>query len=181
MKLYGLVLSLSFDLKLLWSFQYKRKFDPLVGTAVVGTSGIKVCVVVVSVNFSTNDSIFSASLSWSLKSWYFLWSFTIPLHLWKWTPNSVCFVGKFRLHEFKTNRTCKICTRVEWDWLSKIDSFIFEIFFYHYGLISKVHIFWEGHKILRNLHRRFVLCSNSQIYGGDFAKHFRLLRIYELY
>ena len=27
----------------------------------------------------------------------------------------------------------------------------------------------EGHKILQNLHRRFVLCSASQIYGGDFA------------
>ena len=27
---------------------------------------------------------------------------------------------------------------------------------------NKVHIFWEGHKILRNLRRRFVLCSNGQ-------------------
>ena len=34
----------------------------------------------------------------------------------------------------------------------------------------KVHIFWEGHKILQNLHRRFVLCSSSQIYSGDFLK-----------
>ena len=33
---------------------------------------------------------------------------------------------------------------------------------------GKVHIFWEGHKFLRNLHRRFVL-SKSQIYGGDFT------------
>ena len=33
---------------------------------------------------------------------------------------------------------------------------------------------------LRNLYRRFVLCSNSQIYGGDFANFFGLLRIYEL-
>ena len=32
----------------------------------------------------------------------------------------------------------------------------------------KVHIFWEGHKILRIFHRRFVLCSASQIYGGLF-------------
>ena len=31
-------------------------------------------------------------------------------------------------------------------------------------LNSKVHTFWEGRKILRNLHRRFVLCSASQIY-----------------
>ena len=34
---------------------------------------------------------------------------------------------------------------------------------------DKVYIFKEGQKILRNLHRRFVLCSASQIYGGDFA------------
>ena len=34
---------------------------------------------------------------------------------------------------------------------------------------------------MRNLHRRFVLCSASQIYGGDFAKFYSLLRIYELY
>ena len=47
--------------------------------------------------------------------------------------------------------------------------------------VCKVHIFWEGHKILRNLHRRFVLCSNSQICGGDFAKFCGLLKIYELY
>ena len=26
---------------------------------------------------------------------------------------------------------------------------------------SKVHIFWEGHKFLWNLHCRFVLCSNG--------------------
>ena len=45
----------------------------------------------------------------------------------------------------------------------------------------KVHIFWEGHKILRNLHRRFVLFSNGQMYDGDFAKFCGLLRIYELY
>ena len=34
---------------------------------------------------------------------------------------------------------------------------------------------------MQNLHRRFVLCSNGQIYGGDFAKFCGLLRIYELY
>ena len=47
--------------------------------------------------------------------------------------------------------------------------------------ICKVHIFWEGHKILRNLHLTFVLCSVSQKLGGDFAKFCGLLRIYELY
>ena len=27
----------------------------------------------------------------------------------------------------------------------------------------KVHIFWEGHKILRNLHLTFVLCTNQSM------------------
>ena len=36
-------------------------------------------------------------------------------------------------------------------------------------------------KFLRNLHRRFVLCSNGQIYCRDFAKFCDILRIYELY
>ena len=48
-------------------------------------------------------------------------------------------------------------------------------------LFFKVHIFWEGHKILWNLHQLFVLCTASQIIGGDFAKFCGLLRIYELY
>ena len=48
--------------------------------------------------------------------------------------------------------------------------------------IDKVHIFWEGHKILRNLHCRFEFDRYyiGQIYGGDFAKFCGLLRIYEL-
>ena len=40
------------------------------------------------------------------------------------------------------------------------------------------HIFWEGQKILRNLHRRFVPCSNGQIYSGDFAKFCGLYQIF---
>ena len=34
----------------------------------------------------------------------------------------------------------------------------------------KVHIFWEGYKILRNLHPTFVYSTYRQKYGGDFAK-----------
>ena len=30
------------------------------------------------------------------------------------------------------------------------------------NFVHKVDIFWEGHKILRNLHRRFVLCSTAK-------------------
>ena len=44
----------------------------------------------------------------------------------------------------------------------------------------KVHIFWEGHNILRNLHRRFDWHYIGQIYCDDFAKFCGLLRIYEL-
>ena len=47
-------------------------------------------------------------------------------------------------------------------------------------MLFKVHIFWEGHKILQNLHQLFVLCTASQIIGGDFAKFCVLLRINEL-
>ena len=32
--------------------------------------------------------------------------------------------------------------------------------------IGKVDIFWEGHNILRNLHRRFDRYDVKQIYGG---------------
>ena len=51
----------------------------------------------------------------------------------------------------------------------------------HLWYVNKVHIFWEGHKISRNLNRRFDLYYIGQIYGGDFAKICGLLRIYELY
>ena len=34
---------------------------------------------------------------------------------------------------------------------------------------------------LRNLHQLFVLCTASQIIGGDFTKFCGLLRIYKLY
>ena len=45
----------------------------------------------------------------------------------------------------------------------------------------KVHIFWEGHKILRNLHLTFDYSTYSQKLSEDFAKFCGLLRIYELY
>ena len=34
---------------------------------------------------------------------------------------------------------------------------------------------------MHNLHRKFVLCSTSQIYGGDFTKFCGLLNLNELY
>ena len=51
--------------------------------------------------------------------------------------------------------------RIKYWWEFGIEAFI---------SVCKVHIFWEGHMFLRNLHLRFVLCSNGQIYSGDFAK-----------
>ena len=46
---------------------------------------------------------------------------------------------------------------------------------------NKGHIFWEGHKILRNLHQLFDCQYIGQIIGGDFLKFCGLLRVYELY
>ena len=62
---------------------------------------------------------------------------------------------------------------LNWYWFIETDSVLENI--------GKVHIFWEGHKFLQNLHHRFVLCSNGQIYGEDFAIFCDLLRIYQLY
>ena len=44
----------------------------------------------------------------------------------------------------------------------------------------KVYIFWEGHKILRNIHQLFKWPYIGQIIGGDFANFCGFLRIYEL-
>ena len=44
----------------------------------------------------------------------------------------------------------------------------------------KIHIFWEGHKISRNLHQFFDWQYTGKIIGGDFAKFCGFLRICEL-
>ena len=44
----------------------------------------------------------------------------------------------------------------------------------------KVHIFWEGHNILRNLYQLFDWQYIGQIIGRDFAKFCGLIRMYEL-
>ena len=41
--------------------------------------------------------------------------------------------------------------------------------------LLRVHIFWEGHKILRNLHQLFDLQYIGQIIGGDITKFYGLL------
>ena len=47
--------------------------------------------------------------------------------------------------------------------------------------MHKVHIFWKGHKILRNLLQLFDWQYIGEIIGGDIAKSDGLLGIYELY
>ena len=47
--------------------------------------------------------------------------------------------------------------------------------------LKKVHIFWDGHIILQNLHQLFDWQYIGQTIGGDFAKFCGLLRIYKLY
>ena len=64
--------------------------------------------------------------------------------------------------------------------ISSLEYYLIEFRFARLRYV-KVHIFWDGHKFLWNLHRRFVLCSNCQMYGGDFATFCGLLRIYDLY
>ena len=54
----------------------------------------------------------------------------------------------------------------QWTWslsilCSILDQYFVDIFNYLFIIRGKVHIFWEGHKILRNLHRRFVLCKGQ--------------------
>ena len=51
----------------------------------------------------------------------------------------------------------------------------------HLSFDVKVHIFWEGHKILRNLPLTFDCIYCSQKLGEDFANFCGLLRLYELY
>jgi hypothetical protein len=61
--------------------------------------------------------------------------------------------------------------------LLRLATMMMEVSFFY----VKVHIFGEGHRILRNLYRRFDRYYIGQIYDGDLAKIYGLLRIYELY
>ena len=44
----------------------------------------------------------------------------------------------------------------------------------------KVHIFWEGHKILQNIQSKFDCYYIGRIYSKDFAKFCGILRTYKL-
>ena len=84
---------------------------------------------------------------------------------------SMCKKSKWwKVHRNKKSIQDDMWKMFMWQIVHNLDTSVF----------SKVHIFWEGHQFLWNLHRRFVLCSNGQIYSGDFANFCGLLRIYEL-
>ena len=51
----------------------------------------------------------------------------------------------------------------------------------HIFSFVKVRIFWEGHKLLKNLHLNFVYSTYRQKKGEDFSKFCGLLRKAELY
>ena len=80
------------------------------------------------------------------------------LELWERTR---VFHSRVKRSIIKTEWNCI----VHLDYLFIILSTFSSIFFF-----VKVHIFWEGYKILQKINRRFVLCSNGQIYDEDFTK-----------
>ena len=122
-------------------------------------------------------------------------------------PNSVTFIFFLTLHfsshifmytlEASTSKViicsilCNICIFVTKTWHVLIIHLLTFTFFqtWHFSShifiytlkASKVHIFWEGHKILWNLHLSFDWHYIGQKYGEYFAKFCGLLRIYELY
>jgi hypothetical protein len=63
---------------------------------------------------------------------------------------------------------------------SKISLVLHNMIFLVFDVIKFIYS-EKAKKFLRILHQLFVLCTASQIIGGDFSKNFGLLRIYELY
>ena len=115
--------------------------------------------------------------------WIWLWSWNIPKNSWKRNDAD----GQWLLNHLTSCFLIRFCHFISFNF-----GVFSQIVFLHAckrvramqlnlkGNSVKVHIFLEGHKILRNLHRRFVLSSASQIYSGDFAKFCGLFRSYEL-
>ena len=86
---------------------------------------------------------------------------------------SSCHCHAHTWHRFleSAETQCYICT-------------LYDMIFFSWSTFSlvdcKVHIFWEGHKILRNFHLTYDWRNIGQKQGEDFAKFSGLLRIYEL-
>ena len=89
-----------------------------------------------------------------------------------------CFYSDFVISGLKTSI---LCIKISANYLLWINQNKIHLLSPVGAKIDKVHILWEGHKILWNIHCRFVLCSASQIYGGDFTKFIGVIKIYELY
>ena len=99
----------------------------------------------------------------SRKSAFKLINFHQLLYQVKIIPNEFCSVSGKANSFFNWNswRTTDFS-----NWISRWFRLI------SWELSSKVHIFWEGHKLLRNLHRRFVLCGNGSNLRWRFRKIF---------
>ena len=116
---------------------------------------------------------------------------------------SLPYLLNFKMAEFGFLKK-KIGKWFRWDWINDnpyclgaqiLGEYSYFLFFYclffkeskrsvcqnRLPKLNKVHIFWEGHKILLNLHLTFDWHYIGQKLDGDFAKFCGLLRIYEPY
>ena len=76
-----------------------------------------------------------------------------------------CFQNLQKLEiVIRINRSCNLI-RINRSWKLLFLSILleFRLDFTKFLAQSKVHIFWEGHNFLRNIHRRFVLCKGQLI------------------
>ena len=69
------------------------------------------------------------------------------------------FLWRVKLHPIGAKRFCDSLITHSFVQLVEL---ILKCLWENMPMPSKVHIFWEGHKILRNLHLTFVLCRISQ-------------------
>ena len=120
--------------------------------------------------------------------------FKLHIVQWVWGPHFsfvCCRVVAQRAVAEETGvlKLAELSIILQWDqthfeFVFEYSNFLWNVFSLSVILITlefKVHIFWEGHKILRNLRRLFDWHYLEQTYRGDFAKFYALLRTYELH
>ena len=98
---------------------------------------------------------------------YFFNDFFVILD-WSWSKQQLTLIIRI-----------KNCIRCIFLFINKRPQIAIEQFY-----IDKICVklmFWEGNKILRNLHLNFVYSTYRHKLGGDFANFCGLLRIYKLY
>ena len=98
------------------------------------------------------------------------WLYAIPLN---WFTKRNLFWSNWQIFSCTVFNPSKLNCRLKF--------LVWDLCIMRCSTILKVHTFWEGHKILRNLHLPFDLCSASQIIGGDFGKFCGLLRIQNIW